>query len=395
MRIKDCKIDVVMLPTRRPHKWTGIGKNKIGHYPIIRLGSDDGIVGFGEAPVLPTWGGDYGRYFGEDIFTTIHVVKDVLFPVIKDENPMHLRKLLADMDSVIVGFPYAKAAIDMAMHDMIGKELGKPVYEYLGGRHKGLLVCHSIGLMDPEASAREARLAVREGIRAIKIKIGMGKKHDVATVQAVRSAVGSKILLSVDANRGYTNNEEAIEAIKLMEKHDLTFVEQPVEGIRNLAKISKSVDVPIIADESAWSIQDALDILEMKAARGISVYTTKPGGLHRAKNILDLCGRERLMCNINGSCETGVGNAANIHLGASSDAINMPCVVPVTNIEGKEQTKVAGVFYRDDIILEPFKYENGYIYPNRKPGFGIALDEEKLERYRSRYFPEAVSGSRP
>jgi len=388
MRIVDCQIDVVMLPTRRPHKWTGIGNNTIGHYPIVTITTDDGLKGLGEAPVLPTWGGDFGRYFGEDIATTIHVVNDILFPAIRGKDPRKLRELLALLDTVVVGYPYAKAAVDMALHDIIGNAAEKPVYQILGGRRKGLLLSHSIGLMDADASAKEAKAAVSDGVKAIKIKIGTGKEHDTEVVGAVRHAIGPSITLGVDANKGYRTIGDAVETIKAISKYDLLYVEQPVEGIDNLAAVSRAVDVPIIADESAWSLHDVEEIVEKKAARGISVYTTKPGGLLRAKEILDICKENALMCNINGSCETGVGNAANLHLGASSWAVNMPSVVPVTNISGMEQTKVAGVFYTDDIITEPFKYESGYIFPGDGPGLGIELDEDKVERYRSRYFPK-------
>ena len=120
MKLKSCRIDVVMLPTRRVHRWTGIGANVIGHYPIIRLKSSDGLEGLGEAPVMPTWGGDYGRYYGEDIDIVIHVVKDILFPLAKSlDDVSDIPSILDEMDKVIVGYPYAKAAFDMALHDIL------------------------------------------------------------------------------------------------------------------------------------------------------------------------------------------------------------------------------------------------------------------------------------
>ncbi len=385
-----------MLPTRRPHRWTGLGPNVIGHYPIIRLISSGGEEGLGEAPVLPTWGGDYGRYFGEDIDTTIHLVNDVLFPSIRGSEVNEIPYLLDTMDQVVAGYPYAKAAIDMALHDLLGRSEGRPVYEILGGKKRdGLLVSHSIGLMDPEGAAREARSAVDEGIKAIKIKVGQGSEEDSRVVSSVRNAIGDKTLLGVDANRGYKDLQSAIRAVELMSRSNLMYVEQPMEGIRNLKQIQKKFpSIPVVADESAWTVEDLLDISEAGAAKGISVYTTKPGGLYHAMQVLDFCSRHALMSNINGSCETGVGNAANIHLGIAAATLELPCVVPVTNIVGWEQTKVAGVFYTDDIIKDPFTYRDGYIYPpKKKAGLGVELDENKLDRYRSKFYPRPVINS--
>ncbi len=394
MKLVDCRIDIVMLPTRRPHKWSGLGPNVIGHYPIVRLITSNGSEGFGEAPVLPTWGGDYGRYFGEDIQTTIHLVNDVLFPSLKGSEASQLSSLLETMDRVVVGYPYAKAAIDSALHDLVGKSQGRPVYDLLGGKKREkLLVSHSLGLMSASRSAEEAKQAVREGIRAIKIKIGKGIKLDSLVVSAVRDEVGEKVKLGVDANCGYASVTEVLRALEKIEKSNIDYFEQPIEGIRNLLTISKKTKIPVVADESAWSLEDVNEICALKAARGISVYTTKPGGLYHAKQILSFCAKNSLMSNINGSCETGVGNAANIHLGISAEKLELPCVVPVTNIAGKEQTRVAGVFYSDDIIEVPFKFEDGYIYPPRGHGLGIKVNEKKLGRYRSNFFPKPVINS--
>ena len=394
MKLTDSRIDVVMLPTRRPHKWSGLGPNVIGHYPIVRLTTSDGSEGFGEAPVLPTWGGDYGRYFGEDIQTTIHLVNDILFPTLKGKEPSNIPELLKLMDKVMVGYPYAKAAIDCALYDLLGKSQGRPIHDILGGKKREkILVSHSLGLMDATSSAKEAKRAVNEGIKAIKIKIGRGTTIDSHVVSSVREAVGESITLGVDANCGYNNVEDALKTVGFLEKLDVAYIEQPVEGIKNLLAVAKKTNIPIVADESAWTLDDVNDICILRAARGISVYTTKPGGLFRARKILTFCAEKSLLCNINGSCETGVGNAANIHLGVSAEKLELPCVVPVTNIMGKEQTRTAGVFYTDDIIEEPFEFKGGFIYPPKGNGLGVVVSDKKLEKYRSQFVPRPIVNS--
>ena len=137
-----------------------------------------------------------------------------------------------------------------------------------------------------------------------------------------------------------------------------------------------------MADESAWTPQDVLEIIGKKAADIISLYTTKPGGLFKAKKVAAVAEAGGLQCNVNGSVETGVGNAANLHLAASTAAASLACVVPVSTPMGKGKKGIAGIYYIDDIIAEPFEYADGELVVSTKPGLGVELDEEKVERYR-------------
>jgi muconate cycloisomerase len=114
----------------------------------------------------------------------------------------------------------------------------------------------------------------------------------------------------------------------------------------------------------------------------ISLYTTKPGGLFKAKQVAAVAQAAGLACNVNGSVETGVGNAANIHLAASTGVVTYGCVVPVSTPKEKARGGIAGIYYSDDIITEPFEYAAGDIVISSRPGLGIELDEDKLKHYR-------------
>jgi muconate cycloisomerase len=166
-----------------------------------------------------------------------------------------------------------------------------------------------------------------------------------------------------------------------MQEEGIRYAEQPVEGIGRMAQIAKAVDVPIMADESAWTPQDVLEIIERDAADMISLYTTKPGGLFKAKKVAAVAEAAGLPLNVNGSHETGVGNAANLHLVASTAAVTEAGVFPVTTVEGQEPTKMAGKMYLDDIITQPFEYRDGNLVVPSGPGLGIELDEDKVGRY--------------
>ena len=166
-----------------------------------------------------------------------------------------------------------------------------------------------------------------------------------------------------------------------MERYGISIAEQPVKGLEAMARVAEGVDTPIMADESAWTPQDVVKIKQTRAADIISIYTTKPGGLHNALKVAHVAEAFGFPCNLNGSIETGVGNAANVAMATAARPIYLPCVFPLTTIRGKEQTKMAGVYYVDDLITEPFRYDNGTVIPSDKPGLGIELDESKLNEY--------------
>jgi L-alanine-DL-glutamate epimerase-like enolase superfamily enzyme len=383
LKIRGGEVFLVALPIRRPHHWVGHTARLGEGYVVLRLELESGIVGWGEAQVIGTWGGDHGGRYGEMPRMTATAISDVLIPAIAGHNVTEIEQLHARMDRVLRGYPYAKAAIDVALHDAIGKIYGVPVYQLLGGKVRdGTALAHSIGLMDAAAAAREAAEVVAEGITTIKVKIGVEVERDIAVVAAVRAAIGGAAKIRVDANQGYRTWREAVRAISAMEKYDLVYAEQPVEGLRAMAQVSARINVPVMADESAWSAHDVLEIVRLDAAQMLSVYYTKPGGLAPAKRLLAVAGAASLPCDINGSAEMGIGVAADLHLAVSSPEIVLPGTIPVTSTAETIVTQVAGRKYLDDLIKTPFRFDKGFLYVPDGPGLGIEVDEAKLAKYR-------------
>ncbi len=382
--IADIEIIHIALPTRREHKWTGLTE-PIGGYVLVKMTSDDGVAGWGEAPALKDWGGDYGRYFGESPGTTKHVIERYLAPAAAGCEVGNIADLTARMEAIIKGYPYAKAALDLAAHDLAGRTLGVPVWQLLGGKVRDRVpVTHSIGLLAIDDAVEECRKVVDEGIRTIKIKIGVEPDRDIEIVRRVRDAVGESIDLCVDANQGYATPREAIRTIRAMEPYRLKYAEQPVEGIDRMADVACALETPLMADESAWSARDVLEIFRAKAAEIVSIYTTKPGGLYGAMEVAAAARAARFPCNVNGSVETGVGNLANIHLAAAAIPVTLSCVVPVSTPAEAQSGKVGGIYYIDDLIREPFRLEDGAVVVPDGPGMGIDVDEAKREKYRDR-----------
>lgn len=380
--IREIKTIHVALPNRRSHKFAG-QTEEIGGYVLTRMEGDDGNVGWGEATVLKDWGGDYGRYYGETPTTTKLMIDQYLAPVVIGLEADNFVELHARMDKMIKGYPYAKAAVDLAAYDLAGRSRDVPVYKLLGGRVRDRIpVAHSIGLIPIEKAVEEVRQVIGEGVRTIKLKVGVEPTRDIELVRRIREAVGPKIDICADANCGYRSPGEAIQIIREMERERLIYVEQPVAGLERIAQVAHVVDTPIMADESAWNAHDVLEIIDRKAADIVSIYTTKPGGLYRAMQVAAIAEAAGIPCNVNGSIETGVGNLANLHLAAAAAPVTFDCVVPVSTPAEAQHGQLAGIYYTDDLIKDPFVFADGQITVPEGPGMGIEIDEEKVERFR-------------
>jgi muconate cycloisomerase len=371
----------IALPTRREHKWTGLSE-PIGGYVLVKMTDEAGMAGWGEAPALKDWGGEFGRYFGESPGTTIEVVTRHLAPAVKGCLPGEIVELHARMDRAIKGYPYAKAAVEFAAYDLAGRQCGLPVHRLLGGAiRRRIPVTHSIGLIGFEEAEREVARVAAEGIRTIKIKVGVDPDRDVEMVQRVRDTVGPSVALCVDANEGYATPGEAIQTFRRFERHVIKYFEQPVHGIEGLAEVARAIDAPVMADESAWNAHDVVQIIEKRAAQIVSIYTTKPGGLYRAMEVAAVARAAGIICNVNGSVETGVGNLANLQLAAAAQPVVLSCVVPVSTPAEAQSGQIAGIYYKDDLIAEPMRLVDGAIELPTGVGMGIAVDEAKVRRY--------------
>ncbi len=382
IKIEKVEVYHIALPTRRVHKWKGL-TGSIGGYLLVRLTGDNGISGWGEAPAIKDWGGDHGRYYGEPPETTKHLIEFYLGPSLKGANAENIADLHRRMDASVRGYPYAKAALETAAYDLLGRSLNLPVCTLLGGAvRKEIPITHSIGLLCVDEAVTECVQVVREGIRTIKIKVGEDSARDVEIVHRIREAVGPATALCVDANQGYGSAAEAIRVIRAMEPAGLLYAEQPVEGLAAMAEVARVLDTPVMADESAWTANDVMEIIERKAADIISLYTTKPGGLYGAMQVAAVARAGGLPCNVNGSMETGVGNLANIQLAAAAPSVTLSCVVPVSTPAEAQKGQIGGIYYTDDFIRTPMKIRDGSVRVPDGPGMGIEVDEEKVQRYR-------------
>jgi muconate cycloisomerase len=334
---------------------------------ILRMTTEDGICGLGESDPFPT-------FTYESSESVMEIIRHRLGPAVLGLDPANLVALHSKMDTIVPGWPFAKAPIDVAAYDIVGQALEVPVYQLLGGLVRDRIpMIWPLGGDTPEANAEEAALKVQEGYRSFHVKLGaLSPDVDVARVEAISQAVGPEIPLMLDVNQGW-DYSTAIRTIPKLVSFNISMVEQPIPAwsLDDLVKIQAAVDVPISADESLHSIQEAMTIIRRDSARIFSLKTGKCGGLFRTRQIAAMAEAAGLPCFVNSMAEMGISVAASLHLAAS-----------VPNLVNHGHSLFSNLRIRED-VLPPgsFHYDGkDILVPLDCHGLGVSVDEEILDR---------------
>lgn len=349
---------------------SGRGYHTFSLFLMVKVYTDEGVVGLGEVSCTAVWS-------GEDQVTAARIIDAYLAPVLIGQDPTQIERLTHVMRKTVANNPFTRSAIEMALWDILGKVANLPVYRLLGGAVRDFVTTkYSISGHPPAQAAEIAAWAVEQGFRTMKVKVGIEPEEDVARVAAVRKAIGPDVRLGVDANGGWSPRV-AIQTIPRLYEYNIFFVEQPVPDldIEWLADVRRQVKVPVMADESVYSPQDATAIVRAGAADILSVYVGKGGGIGAARKITAIAEGAGIVCTIGSNLEMGVASAAMIHLGMATTAIaaeDFPCDI------------ISAFYYEDDLLTEPLLIEAGKARPHEKPGLGVELDEKKLDKYRVR-----------
>lgn len=345
------------------------GQHSLSPFLLVKIHTDDGIVGLGEASCTPRWS-------GEDQFTAQHFINQYFAPLLIGQDPTNLEEVCRLVMPAVSGNPFTKSAVEMALWDIAGKAAGKPVYELLGGKVREFVpIKWSVSGREPEKAAEIARWAIDKGFNSMKVKVGIDQQGDVARMAAVRAAVGTKPHIGVDANGGWKTADEAVKVIDHLAEFDLYFVEQPVPAgdHHGMAQVHGRVHFPIIADESVYTMCDAKNLAHAKAADVFSIYVGKAGGIRVARSIARYAESVGLSCTVGSNLEMGIGSAAMIHLAIATKGIHpevFPCDI------------IGPFFYEDDLLTEPLPIKAGRAEAPSKPGLGVELNDEKVEKYR-------------
>ena len=344
------------------------GSHTVSPFLLVKVHTDAGVTGIGEASCTPRWS-------GEDQVTGAHLIAKYLEPLLVGEDPREPARLGQKFRLAFAANFFTKAAVEMALWDIAGKAAGKPIYRLLGGKVRDYVTTKwSVTGVEPAKAAAIATWAVGLGFRAMKVKVGLEPDGDVARVKAVRGAIGPEIKLGVDANGGWTP-DTAVEVIGRLYEHQIYFAEQPVapEELTRMNEVRRRIRVPVIADESVYSLQDAKALAALGAADVFSIYVGKAGGIGPARDIAAFALAARMKCTLGSNLELGVGSAAMTHLALASAGIaaeEFPCDI------------IGPFYYEDDIVREPLPIAPGKARANDRPGLGVELDDAKVEKYR-------------
>ncbi|MDK2371827.1 MAG: dipeptide epimerase [Candidatus Korarchaeota archaeon] len=359
MSIKRIEVYTVDLPYLQPFT-ISLGTSTSSTDVVVKVLDDEGRVGWGEASPAR-------RIIGESEHTIVAAMH-TLAPAVIGEDPMDVERIEEKMDKAILGNNSAKFALETAVFDLKGKILGVTVRDLLGGYRDRVETDFTIGIKSPEEMAEEALRIVERGFRVIKLKVGTGVEEDVARVRAVRDAVGKDIRLRIDANQGWTV-KEAMRALTEMDRYDLELAEQPVrwDDLEGMAVLTSMSPIPIMADESVHTPEDALEVVEMGAADYINIKLTKAGGLLKARRIAAISEAAGIPNMIGCMMEGGVSITAGVHFAAATRNL------VTTDLD-------SDISLKEDFVEGGAGYEDGYRTVPDGPGLGnLKVKEEKLK----------------
>ena len=364
--IADVRVVRADVPVRRPHKMSFTTLEAV-NFVFVRIETTDGPVGWGEAAVLggPTW----SEESAESIAATI---ERYLAPWLKGRDATGIEALRPEMARRIQGNPFARAAVEMALWDVNGRALGVPVHRLLGGRVRDRVpLSWSLAVARPEDELREAVEMTARGHRIFKIKTAARSvAEDVDRVRRIREAVGPDVKLRIDANQGW-DRATALKAIRAMEPYDLDFVEQPVPrwDLDGLAEIGRQVSVPIMADESCFSPQDALALARLGGVSILGLKLTKSAGILGTMAIARIAEAAGLGCYVGCMIETSLGTAAYLQVALAAAPVTWGCEL------------FGPLLLAGDVVRRPVPYADGCILAVDGPGLGVEIDEAALKEW--------------
>ena len=279
---------------------------------LVRLKDDAGNEGFGEASPLPA-------FTGETADSILLQLRMHFLPLVIGASPFDVEAIHQELNRLPANTS-AKAAIDIALYDLMGKESGLPAVALIGGAVRpDVPVTMPLGIGSIEETVAKALKATESGITTLKMKIGIDPDADVARVRAVRSAVGARIAIRIDANQGY-DVPSACRIVSRLGDVGIEYVEQPVAewDFAGLAAVRRATGIRIMADESLHSLRDAVRLIELGAVDIFAIKFIKTAGLTEARHIAALAAAHRIDLVVISPFDTQIGAAAGLALALSA-----------------------------------------------------------------------------
>jgi L-alanine-DL-glutamate epimerase-like enolase superfamily enzyme len=361
------KIDV--FPIRLPlHEPFVISYGTFPDVPtvLVRLETSDGYVGWGEATPDP-------NVTGETFWGAAETIRRDLAPALLGHDARNRESAIQHLDHRAEGCPAAKAALDIALHDLVGRASGLPVWALLGGRSKpALQISRVVSMKAPAEMAADAVAHVKAGFATVKLKVGDGVRpiDDVARIAAVREAIGPEIGIKVDVNQGWNTAGIAIAAIRGCQASEPAYIEQPITAwdLEGLAEVRRQTGARIMVDEGCHGPREMQRIVALRAADLVNIKLMKCGGLWNAVKLNAIAETAGIVAQVGTMVESSIASAAGLHLATA--LANVQTVEMGGPLMLAADIGDVGTWYDHDRIAVP-----------DLPGLGIAVDESAVERH--------------
>jgi L-alanine-DL-glutamate epimerase-like enolase superfamily enzyme len=365
MKITRIETYDIALKLKKPFKNANMIREKSSN-TVVKIETDEGISGYGSAT--------FAHFFAGETQGSVHYAVDrLLSPALTGSDPTNIASLVDKMDLIIVGNPFAKATVEMALWDIKGKALGVPVCDLFGGsRRRSIPVNHSLSYGSVDEMTQQALEHVGHGFAALKIYCGReGIGPDLERIRAIRRAVGTEVDLYVELNQRW-DFKTTLRLLPKLVDLDILFLEQPISSClyREMRILRERSPIPIAVDESVFSPRDVAWAADEGVADIVNIYVLKAGGMLNARSALDVADAVGLDAFIGSFNELSISNMASAHLSATIKALNYPCYL------------VGPSLYEEDIVLEPVTIKDGMLHLSDRPGLGVEVDEDKLRKFQ-------------
>lgn len=361
MSIKITSVDLFKLniPLKFPFK-ISLGVSEEANNVLVRINTNEGIYGFGEACSSPQITGDTQM---SSIEAGVKIAKQII-----GKDPLSIRERMKEMDLLFLKHTQIKSAFNQALYDIVGKRTKLPLYSLLGGENRKILTDYTLGIQENiETAIQKVKEIIDWGFKAIKLKVGLNKKLDIGLIQKIRDELRSDIAIRIDANQGW-DLPTAIEILKKLEPYDIQYAEQPLPywDFLNMKRLREKVNIPICADESLFDHHDAFKLASMGACDYLNIKLGKSKGITTALKINAIAESSGMKCMIGCFNESRLGLSFGAHL-----------VAAVHNIEFVDLD--SALIHKYDYVIGGINYENGEIILPSSPGHGADIREDILE----------------
>lgn len=374
MKITRIESKIVNIPVETPYVFSHGVLNAFSNV-LVWIWTDETIAGVGESAFTPG-----GGVTEETPESTKPIIDKYLAPAIIGEDPFDVELIHEKMNAIVPRNLIAKAGIDLALWDIMGKAVNLPAYKLLGGTYETKIpVTYTLSMNTPERMAEQAKFRKSQGYSTVVVKIGSNPEVDIERLKLVREAVGPDVKIRLDANEAY-RPDQAIRIIRKMEKYDPEFVEEPVKhwDLDGMVRVARAIDTPISSDESNKTLESALKVIEKEAADILNIKIPKNGGLYNSKKVATLAEAKGIPCLVGGANTYEITRQASRHFGTATPQVQRGY--------GSEGCGPASQSKIDDVTKKVVTYDDvsrmkGYVVVLPGPGLGADLDDEKIRRY--------------